>query len=307
MLTGVTTTTASEHEIISGTTRAVVTALGGGLRVLEVDGAPLAETWEPGAKPPMSAGMVLFPFPNRVADGRYRFDGTDHQLELTEPSRHNAMHGFVRKIEWDVVSVTADAVEQVIDVAPHEGWPFTLRLSTRHEVHPGGLTVTHTVTNTGIVRAPFGLGVHIFVSARGAATDTCTLELAAAEVLPLERERNLPSGPVHPVAGTADDFRTPRLLEGVWLDTPFRTGAAVHTLRGPDHSGVRLWTSAELGWVQVFTADPAHNQSYPGRGRALAVEPMTCPPNALATGDDLVVLEPGGSWSGRWGVEVVPA
>lgn len=305
MMCCVTTSAATEHEIVSGTTRAVVTALGGGLRVLEVDGAPLAETWEAGGTPPMSAGTTLFPFPNRVADGRYSFDGADHQLELTEPSRHNAMHGFVRKVDWDVVSVTADAVEQAIDVAPHEGWPFTLRLLTRHEVHPGGLTVTHTVTNTGDVRAPFGLGVHTFVSARGAAMDTCTLELAASEVLPLERVRNLPSGPVHPVEGTDDDFRTPRLLDGVWLDTPFRTGAAAHTLRGPDRSGVRLWTSVELGWVQVFTADPAHEQAYPGRGRALAVEPMSCPPNALATGEDLVVLEPGQAWSGRWGIEVV--
>jgi len=296
----------SEHEIVSGTTRAVVTARGGGLRVLEVDGAPLVETWEAGGTPPMSAGTVLFPWPNRVADGRYRFDGVTHHLELSEPSRHNAMHGFVRKLDWDVVSVAADAVEQVVDVGPHPGWPFRLRLLTRHEVHPGGLTVTHTVTNPGD-RAPFGLGVHCFLSPRGAAMDESTLHLDAAQVLPLERERNLPTGPLHPVEGTSEDFRTPRLLAGVWLDTPFRTGAAMHTLRGPDGSGVRLWTSAELGWLQVFTADPSHDQAYPGRGRALAVEPMSCPPNALATGADLVVLGPGETWRGRWGVEVVPA
>jgi len=304
------TVAAGEHELTAGSTRAVVCALGAGLRVLEVDGVPMAETFPAGEKPPMSAGLVLFPWPNRVADGRYDFAGEHHRLELTEPARHNAIHGLVRRLDWELGSVTPSSVEHTVDVPLAPGWPFPLRCTTRHEVHhnsaaAAGLTVTHTVLNTGANPAPFGLGVHSFVTAGTTPLDECTLQVEAVQVLPLERARNLPAGPLQPVDGTADDFRAPRPLNGVWLDTPFRTGAATHTLRAPDGSGVSLWTSAELGWVQVFTADPAHDQAYPGRGRALAVEPMTCPPNALATGEDLVVLECGQSWSGQWGMRRV--
>ena len=79
-------------------------------------------------------------------------------------------------------------------------------------------------------------------------------------------------------------------------------GKARHILRAPDGSGTVLWTGREFNWVQVFTADPEHDQAYPNRGRALAIEPMTCPPNAFNSGIDQIVLEPGQTWSAKWGM-----
>jgi aldose 1-epimerase len=40
------------------------------------------------------------------------------------------------------------------------------------------------------------------------------------------------------------------------------------------------------------------------RGRAVAIEPMTCPADALNTGTDLIELKPAASWSGSWGIRV---
>lgn len=297
----------SEHEIAHDGVHAVVGARGAGLRALRRGGVALTETWAPGTKPPMSAGLVLFPWPNRVRDGRWRFADAEHQLELTEPSRGNAIHGLVRRRDWELVSVGDTHVEQAVDLRPEPGWPFPLRHVVRHEVDAAGLAVTHTVTNPGPTRAPFGLGVHTFLRAGDAPMDTCTLQLPAAQVLPVERERNLATRPVRGVEPT-DDFRTARTLDGVWLDTPFTglgrddDGRARAWLRAPDGTAACLWTSPELGWMQVFTADPAHDQAYPGRGRALAVEPMSCPPDALNSGDGLVVLEQGQSWRAQWGI-----
>jgi aldose 1-epimerase len=164
------------------------------------------------------------------------------------------------------------------------------------------------VHNTGIVPAPFGLGFHSYLRAGDAPLDECTLELPAGVRLPLDPDTLMPGGPAEAVTGTAYDFTTARPLRGVWLDSPFSAivseldGRARAILRGPEGPPTTLWVEPKFRWLQVFTADPAHDQGYPGRGRALAVEPMTCPPNAFNSGIDMIVLKPGESWSASWGM-----
>jgi len=300
---------ADAYSISSGKYRAEIAAAGAGLRLLEFDGSPLTETWEAGTKPPLSAGLVLAPWPNRVADGAFTFGGTEHQLEITEPSRNNASHGFVRRVDWTLVDRTESRVEQSVDVGQHPGWPYSVEVSVVHELSDSGLTVTASATNTGESDAPYGMGFHTFVRVGDVPLDDCTLEFSAGTRLQLDPVRNLPNGPSVPTAGSEFDFSAPRLMKDVWLDTPFSAevpdadGRAWHVLRGPDGTGTGLWTDREFDWVQVFTADPAHDQAYPDRGRAVAVEPMTCPPDAFNSGVDVIVLTPGETWTGSWGME----
>ena len=68
-----------------------------------------------------------------------------------------------------------------------------------------------------------------------------------------------------------------------------------HRLRGPD-GGVEVWAEPDFRWVQVFTPD-----EFPGSGQAIAIEPMTCPPDALNSGVDLITLAPGEEWVGQMG------
>ncbi|WP_042940121.1 aldose 1-epimerase family protein [Rhodococcus sp. AW25M09] len=296
------------YSLNSGKYRADISAVGAGLRVLEYDGAPLTETWEAGTKPPLSAGLVLAPWPNRTADGTFTFGGVDHRMEITEPSRNNASHGFVRRVAWALVERTDSRVEQSADVGTHPGWPFSLTVTVVHELSADGLTVTASATNTGDTSAPFGMGFHTYARVGDVPLDECTLEFSAGTRLPLDPVRNLPVGTSVPTADTEYDFRQARSLQGVQLDTPFSAslpdvdGRANHVLRGPDGAATVLWTDSNFGWVQVFTADPANDQAYPDRGRALAIEPMTCPPDALNSEIDLIVLEPGQTWSGTWGM-----
>jgi aldose 1-epimerase len=60
-----------------------------------------------------------------------------------------------------------------------------------------------------------------------------------------------------------------------------------------------LWMDEAFRWVQVFTADALPE---PRRRRGVAVEPMTCPPDAFNSGEDLLVLAPGETWRGSWGI-----
>ncbi|MEV4310882.1 aldose 1-epimerase family protein [Actinocrispum sp. NPDC049592] len=289
-------------EITHGAARALITQTGAGLRAYAVDGAPYVETFGEGETPPLGAGMVLIPWPNRTAGARWTFDGAVQELEPTEPARGNAIHGLVRRLQWTVLEHTTSSVSLTVDIVPQPGWPVPVRTTVTYALDDSGLTVTHGVQNLGEQPVPFGVGTHPYPRAGKASTDSCSLRLAATTVLPLDPTSMTPSGPAIPVAGTEFDFTSARPLSEVQLDTPFggcepgEDGLVRHVLAAPS-GGVELWADPDFKWVQVFTPG-----EFPGRGRAIAIEPMTCPPDALNSGVDLIVLQPGESWAGRWGI-----
>jgi aldose 1-epimerase len=292
--------TGEQFEIVSGGVRAVVTEVGAGLRSFTSGGLPYVETFDAGSRPPRGAGNVLVPWPNRTAGGRWTWNGAAQQLALSEPAAGNAIHGLLRHVLYRVGERSAEAITLRAVVPPQPGWPVPLDTSIRYAVGADGLTVTHTVGNIGADAIPFGVGAHPYLRAGDTPTDECVLTLAATTSLPLDG--GLPTGPAVPAEGELD-LRGGRPLAGVNLDHAF--GGCVpadgdtlvrHRLEGGG-AGVEMWADPGFGWVQVFTP-PDH----PGRGRAVAVEPMTCPPDALNSGVGLITIAPGEQWSGRWGL-----
>jgi aldose 1-epimerase len=189
---------------------------------------------------------------------------------------------------------------------PHgqQGYPFAVQTAvTYRDAAESGLHVTVTATNKGSRPAPWGAGAHPYLTAGTPTIDECELELPADRWLPVD-ERLIPAGPAQDVAGTDYDLRTARKLAGIQLDHAF-TGLR----REPDGlAWVRLtggglttamWMDAANTWLQVFTSDPLEEER---RRAAVAVEPMTCPPNAFVSGEDLIVLPPRDSVTVRWGV-----
>ncbi|WP_281690268.1 aldose 1-epimerase family protein [Pseudonocardia thermophila] len=293
--------TGEQFEIVSGGTRAVVTEVGAGLRALSAAGRPLVETFGEQDRPPKGAGTVLVPWPNRVAGGRWTWRGEPQQLALSEPDAGNAIHGLLRFTFYEVGERSADAITLHATVAPQPGWPVPLRTSVRYAVDERGLTVTHTVTNAGTAEVPFGVGAHPYVRAGDSATDDCTITIAATTVLPLEG--GIPTGPALPLDEVPEVDLRGRPMAGIVVDHAFGGCAPAdgddlvrHRLDGPDGS-VEVWAEPVFGYVQVYTPP-----EYPGRGRAVAIEPMTCPPDALNSGDGLITLEPGETWTGSWGI-----
>jgi aldose 1-epimerase len=299
-----------QYEITGGGYRAVVTECGAGLRLLEYDGQQLVAGYGLDVMAPSGSGQLLLPWPNRIEDGRYTFDGTEQQLALSEPSRSNASHGLTRWCSWTLEEQTEHSVSLVYRLMAQKGYPWTLDLHALYDLSADGLTVTVTATNLSASPAPFAQGAHPYLSVGGDGIDGWELTLPASDRVTVD-SRMIPSGR-EPVDETGYDFRRPRPLKDVTLDTAFTDlrrepdGRAEILLHNPAADrAVALWMDAQHGWVQVYTGDDLGDRAR----RAVAIEPMTAPPNAFRTGEDLVVLAPAGSdgdeHSSSWGIRSV--
>jgi aldose 1-epimerase len=294
-----------QFEIAHGDQRVAVVEVGGGLRsytagdVDVVDGYPVDGTCTSGR------GQVLIPWPNRIEDGRYDFDGASHSLPLDEVPNRNAIHGLVRWAAWTAAKHEPHRVVMAHVVHPQPGYPFTLSLSIEYSLSDAGLTVRTTATNIGDHDCPYGCGAHPYLRAGTGVVDTLELLIPASTVL-LSDERSLPTGS-EPVAGTDFDFRARQAIGGLVLDNAFTDldrdgdGTARVELWDPASGAARtLWVDEAYPWVMVFSGDPLPDVAR----RALAVEPMSCPPNAFRSGENLVRLAPGESHTATWGISV---
>ena len=288
---------------VAGDQQAVVVEVGGGLRSYSVGGRDLVDGYSADEMSSSGRGQVLIPWPNRLQDGTYDFDGQRHQLPLNEPERHNAIHGLVRWAPWTIVEREPDRVTMEHVLHPQPGYPFSLRIQIEYGLSHGGLKVRTTATNIGSDACPYGSGAHPYLTLGTASINRLELRAPARTVL-LSDERGLPIV-AQAVEGTAYDFRKLRRIDSTVLDHAFtdlerdHDGLARVELRDPDNkTQVSLWVDHSYSYLMLFTGDPLANV----RRRSLAVEPMTCPPNAFRTGDSLIRLEPGSSFAGTWGI-----
>jgi aldose 1-epimerase len=280
-----------------------VDLVGGGIRSYSVGGRELLDGYSPGEASTSGRGQVLIPWPNRLEDGAYEFDGLRHQLPLTEPERGNAIHGLVRQESWTVGERRPDRVVLEHVLTPQPGYPFSLSLAVAYWLSGSGLKVTTTATNIGSEAAPYGSGQHPYFTLGTAVVDPLMLCAPGGTVLIVD-ERGIPRAR-EPVNGTELDFRRPREIGATTLDDAFTDlergtdGLARVELRDPkSRAGVSLWVDASYRYLQLFTGDRLPDV----QRRSIAVEPMTCPPNAFRSGEDLIRLEPGGSVTSDWGI-----
>lgn len=293
-------------EISWGDQRAVVVEVGGGIRCYEVGDRPVLDPYPIECMGDGGHGAPLIPWPNRLADGQYRFDGENYQVALTEPDKHNAIHGFLRWRAWQVLRTSASGATMGIRLHPMQGYPFLLDVEVDYALGVGGLTVTTTATNAGVRPCPYGAGQHPYLSPGVGLIDNCTLQLAAGTRIVTDDERQLPTG-TEPVDATPYDFREPRLLGATTLDFAFTElardadGRAWACLRGTDGRQAELWVDEGYPIIELYTGDTLGPQR---RRTGLGAEPMTCPPNAFQSGDGLTRLEPGQSVTTAWGARL---
>jgi aldose 1-epimerase len=289
--------------IIAGNQQAIVVEVGGGLRSYSARGRELIDGYKVDEMSSSGRGQVLIPWPNRLQDGNYEFDGRRHQLPLNEPERRNAIHGLVRWATWAVAEREPHRAVMKHVLHPQPGYPFTLGISIEYALSESGLRVRTTATNLGPDPCPYGSGAHPYLTLGIEPIDDLTLRVPGRSVLQSD-ERGLPVASEN-VEGTEYDFQQPRRIGSTKLDHAFtdlkrdQDGLARVELRDPDRGmQVSLWVDQSYPYFMIFSGDflPNFNR------RGLAVEPMTCPPNAFRSGEDLVRLEPGASLTSTWGI-----
>ena len=277
-------------DISCGNYHARINAHGGGIVSLHYEGRPLIDGYS--GEVPYAAGAILAPWPNRLAGGTFTWHDTTHTLPLNEENRGNANHGLAMDAEFTVIRHEPTLLELSHEFGNADSWPWPVKFTATYEATSEGLTATYAAT--GPEGTPFSFGLHPYLNAQGHPARESTLQAQIGYNWPLN-ERLLPTGGLIPASsilpGVAEGLTVgDRMLDHCFLST-FNPDGYECVLSGAA-GGVRMTTSHNLPWVQIFTADPAIGCTFPeGRGIAIAIEPMSAPPNVLnISADDAAVL-----------------
>lgn len=296
----------TQYVLRSGEYEAVVASVGATLRRLTHAGRDLVLSFDADEVRPGYRGATLAPWPNRVVAGMYDFAGATHRLALSDPGRPNALHGLAVWLDFAAVAQSSDSVTLAATIVPQTGYPWRMRVETTYTVGADGLTQTVVATNESDEPVPYGTGPHPYLVAGPSPMDTWTVTLDAAQVLEVTADTLAPVALADVEGSDRFDWRTPRVLGDVQIDHAFTgLGAAIARVEDPTGTGVEMTWDAACSWVQIYTCDQPDGPADPAHRTGLAVEPMTCAPDAFNAArhpfdTGLVVIEPGAQAAASW-------
>lgn len=278
---------------------------GAGLNFLRHAGRNLIEPFQPDATPERFRGDLLAPWPNRIGDGVYHVDGVEYCVTINETSRGTALHGLVNLLIWNL-NAQSDASVTLSAVLPaSQAYPTDLALEVTYTLGDSGLMITLSAKNIGAKKAPYGASIHPYLIANEfEKNDDWHLLIHCDEVLEVDHDRLLPIA-VREVISLDYDFRSNSLIGDRYIDHAFivdETKPREILLRAGSGAGVRMVFESECKWIQIHTVD---REGFSGSRESLAVEPMTCPPDAFRTGVDLIWLFPHDETSTTWQIQAI--
>ena len=238
------------------------------------------------------AGSVLAPWPNRIKDGRYSFNDEMFELPINEKSKNNALHGLVAHSDWQIVSSSESSItlEHILDMP--KIYPGKLKLQIKYEFIDNYLEIKIDALNIGNKKAPYGVSIHTyFVAGQNLKNNQLFLQLPSSEFMQVDLERLLPLG-IEKVDSTEFDFRILKQISNLFIDHAFKADTDLPPrvrLINESKLGVELEFDESTKWIQVHTADRDGKED---ARMAIAIEPMSCPPDAFNSALDLITLEP---------------
>lgn len=239
-------------------------------------------------------GDFLAPFPNRVCDGIYSFEGKTYQLFPNETARGHALHGFLMKKECALSSqyegedCAVAEFRTTITKGEFQGYPFDLTITLRFALKETALEIEITAKNIGAQNAPYGIGWHPYLTV-GKKIDDCTLRIPAKKIMEVRTDKELiPTGKLLDSTFGSE----PRTIGDTQLDTCFAE-LVDHSVR---FENIELWMDESMQYFQSYTPDER---------MSLAVEPMSCAPDAFNNGRGLVTLAPQDEVTHRFGLRLL--
>lgn len=287
-------------EIASGPYQASIRTQGAGLNSLTFYGRDLVDPFIPAINPENYRGDVLAPWPNRIEDGEYKVDGVLYEIPINEPNRRTALHGLVNVLEWVVSESTQESVTLKVVLESSDSYPTDLEFTVKYSLSEQGLSITISAVNVGEKRAPYGVSIHPYlIPTSHSRVDEWTLHMNASQVLEVDMERLLPIA-LRNVEDLDFDFRAGRVIGSQFIDHAFKVDSGSELLvsvTAENGDGVEMTYTSDCEWIQIHTADRSGGAD---SRICLAVEPMTCPPNAFRHPDQSIWLKPGDSTSTTW-------
>ena len=290
---------------------ATVSNVGAALKNLRVNGTDIITPTTGHDLNPYADGIVMAPWANRIDHGKWNLDGEDLQLEITDKTLDNAIHGLVSQSIFDVNEQSSSSVSLRTRILPTAGYPFNLDVSITYTLTATGIKVTHSAVNHSKDKAPFVVGAHPLFEISGTPTQDLEIQSAARSV-DLVNERKIPIGK-QKISGSEFDITNWRKLSTCDFDHGFgdlvrdEQGLAHHYLRSPDGAQLDIWQGEEFKYAFIFTPANFHNNSDSTPRKAIAIEPQTGPANAFNSKEDLIWLEPNQVFEASWGVIFTPA
>ena len=276
--------------ISSNEVSAVISTEGAALIGLSVSKLDLIE---PNTRDGLYAGKILAPWPNRIKDGKYSFNKKDYQLPVNEVSKNNSLHGLVANCQWEVILQDQSKVILQHLLNQPDIYPGKLQLQVSYEIIEQGVEISVLSENVGDISAPYGVSIHTYlVAGESVKNNELTLQIPADQFLEVDAERLLPIK-LQPVTGSNFDFISLKKISNLFIDHAFKYASDYPRsilLLNADGQGAEVIFDDQSNWIQIHTAD---RDLQADSRMAVAIEPMTCPPDAFNSGIDLIVLEPG--------------
>lgn len=228
----------------------------------------------------LAKGNFLIPFPNRIENGTYTFEGKKYQLPCNHQPENHAIHGLLwdkpftiteQNIADDSVSIKA---EHTIEPDQYTGYPFHLHSIITITLSTKKLTIEISAKNNGNQNLPYGAGWHPYITT-GKTIDDCTLNIPSNHIMELsDTSVMIPTGKI--IETTVPKGEK---LETTTFDTCFTPLISHETI----FENIHLFQDKTMNFLQIYT---------PEQRTSIAIEPMSCAPNAFNNGMGLISLAP---------------
>jgi len=234
--------------------------------------------------------VILVPFPNRIKNGQYTFEGKTYQLPINQTNEQNAIHGLLFDKAFTIESMQTKNSQAYLTLSylykgDVEGYPFPFKCKVRYIWNPEQfLNISVSIENTGQTALPAGIGWHPYFTFP-VLVNELALQLNCIHQYKVD-ERMIPTMQTQ----TFDAFQEMNLISKTQLDDCFALAQnkTIETTLKDEHNGIELSIIQETGkhqykYIQIYT---------PKDRKSIALEPMTCMPDVFNNGEGIWKLQP---------------
>ncbi len=264
---------------------------GASVQFLELNGAIIINNITPeGKQLNSSCSAILFPFVNRIKDGKYSFEGKDYQLHCNESARGHALHGLVYTKPFELKSCACEEEKARITFGishtTSPGFPFAFEIEVTYTLTTNDLSVDLQAINTSDAPFPFNTGWHPYFWTGG---EVATASFEATSVCTTD-DRMIPTGTQN------NPYINPISIDSnTTLDTTFDWNKQ-SLLFGTNSYQVELRQNSEAkeSFLQIYT---------PPHGKSVAIEPMTAIADCYNNQIGLQILQPKETFTIKWTIQ----